>query len=170
MFRKWLAMWLCLCLFPLGCFGEESCGCFEYEVLSDGTAAITRYTDEESRFLVVPSSLNDVKVSRIGDYAFAYSPLEKIVIPEGVLEIGACAFNACYHLTDIRLPGTLRRIEADAFLCCTALEQISFPGGLQYIGDEAFYNCQKLKTANVPDTTQMGVRVFEACYLLGVEP
>lgn len=170
MLRKWFAILLCLCLFPFGCIGEKSCGCFEYEVLPNGTAVITRYTGEEGRVLELPSSLDDLKVSRIGDYAFAYSSLENIIIPEGVLEIGACAFNACYRLTDIRLPSTLKRIEADAFLCCTALEQISFPKELQYLGDEAFYNCQNLKTATVPDSTQMGVRVFEACYLLGVNP
>ena len=49
------------------------------------------------------------------------------MIPEGVTEIGRCAFWGCESLTTVTLPVGVKTIESTAFLDCTALATIYVP-------------------------------------------
>ncbi len=54
-------------------------------------------------------------ISDIGDFAYARSNLNRIVIPEGVTHIGYGAFYHCNDLSDVVIPSTVTDIEGYAF-------------------------------------------------------
>ena len=53
----------------------------------------------------------------IGDMAFAFGSLKKIILPDGLTTIGSRAFWEC-PLTDIDLPDSVTDIACDAFMYC----------------------------------------------------
>lgn len=163
---KRIGILLAVLLLFSAALGEEllTAGEYEYLLLPDGSASVTAYLGEEDGALTVPADLNGVPVTRVADYAFAYCLAEEILLPEGVTEIGAMAFNACYALKRIGLPQSLRVIGPDAFLCCEALEEVLLPEGLERIGEEAFFNCASLRIPEIPvSVTEVGHWAFEGC-------
>ena len=56
-------------------------------------------------------------VTVIGDMAFAFGSLTKIILPDGLTTIGSMAFWEC-PLTDIDLPDSVTDIACDAFMFC----------------------------------------------------
>ena len=89
------------------------------------------------------------------------------VVPEGVTEIGACAFQES-AVKRVVLPASLERIGDCAFYGCDRLEEVVFsvPGnaGLTEVGDSAFYGCTALKVCALPDTVRsIGNDAFYQC-------
>ena len=82
--------------------------------------------------------------------AYKGQSIEKIVIPEGVIEIGAWAFEGCTSLAEVHLPSTLQKIGVAAFQNCTALKSILIPETVSYIGDGAFEDCTMLTSISLP--------------------
>jgi len=82
----------------------------KYAVLEDKIASYGFYGDHTLKTYNVPSS-----VEKIGDYAFANSTLESIVIGPGTKEIGQGAFLDCKSLQSVEIPGTVQKIEINAF-------------------------------------------------------
>ena len=73
----------------------------------------------------------------------------KVVIPDGVIVIGANAFRDCDDVTSIVIPEGVVRIEGDAFSNCDALVSVTVPSSVRYIEDGAFASCPGLKAINV---------------------
>lgn len=73
-------------------------------------------------------------------------PLEKIVFPDNVTEIGEFAVAYAISLNEVKLPNTLRKIDKAAFTDCISLttEQLVFPESLEVIDEQAFYQCSGL--------------------------
>ena len=72
----------------------------------------------------------------------------KIVIEEGVTNIGSYAFGDCENVREAELPNSLTSIGTYAFMGCSALTEITIPAGVTMIGDVAFSACSSLKTIN----------------------
>ena len=51
--------------------------------------------------------------------------LTKLVIPEGVQEIGYSAFYRCLGITEVSLPSTLKKVGANAFADCTDIRIVN---------------------------------------------
>src|SRR5699024_3865910 len=86
---------------------------------------------------------------------FAYrrrANIRRLVIPEGVTEIGVSAFQYCENLETVSLPGTLRIIGWYAFEGCHSLRGIAVPEGVAKIGGSAFQYCKNLETVSLPGT------------------
>ena len=66
------------------------------------------------------------------------------MIPVGVTDIGEGAFDGCYSLQGVTIPGTVTNIGEDAFYCCFGLTRIAIPGSVRSVGDEAFVGCDNL--------------------------
>ena len=81
-----------------------------------------------------------------GDSPFLYADglyidgelITDLVVPEGVTEIGAHAFEGYEKLRSVVLHNGIEAIHKSAFLGCTDLTDINFPDSLLYIGPYAF--------------------------------
>ena len=82
----------------------------------------------------------------IGGKAFYGQSLSgSLIIPEGVKEIGFCAFKGCINLTGtLSLPSTLEVIENYAFDLCGFTCELLLPQNLNSLGFKAFYGCRGL--------------------------
>lgn len=82
----------------------------------------------------------------IGSKAFYGQSLSgSLIIPEGVKEIGFCAFDGCINLTGtLSLPSTLEVIENYAFDLCGFTCELLLPQNLNSLGFKAFYGCRGL--------------------------
>lgn len=78
------------------------------------------YDTKKLSLIDLPESLG-----YIFDYAFGESGLQGIVIPNGVYEIGQCAFRHCNNLTEVVLPGSVSNYNNLQFYDCKALTKIT---------------------------------------------
>ena len=103
----------------------------------------TTRTDDEVQNLVIPSELNGVKITKIGD-SFANRldlsglDLKSVVIPNGIIEIGASAFYY-NQLTSITIPNSVTSIGDRAF-SDNRLTSITIPKSVTSIDGDAFAN------------------------------
>jgi len=91
-------------------------------------------------------------VTKVPAYAFAgYSELIRVLLNEGLQEIGNEAFHNCESLTDIEFPSTVVEIRGNAFLNCTKLSHVSLNerGRIPSI-DDVFGGCDSLQHVTVP--------------------
>ncbi len=90
--------------------------------------------------------------------------LRKVVIEEGVTEIGDFAFYGCSRLTELILPQSLRRIGNSSFGYCPKLDSLALPAGLERIGENAFKFCSALQEVVLPaGLSQLGPSAFLSC-------
>lgn len=121
--------------------------------------------DTDSGELVISGS------GRIQNYTTGKTPwysyrwiLRKVVIEEGITEIGDFAFYGCSRLTELQLPQSLRRIGSSAFGYCPRLETLTLPAGLRTIEENAFKFCSALRELELPaGLTQVGQSAFLSC-------
>ena len=77
---------------------------------------------------------------------------DKTFIPEGVKEIGVCAFLKCTQLETINIPEGIEKIGGSAFEDCNSLKSILIPASVETIG---LYNivrgCSNLQTIKVAE-------------------
>ena len=96
--------------------------------------------------------------------AYMNSSVKKVVIEEGVTNIGNWAFSECSSLTSITIPDSVTNIGAAAFDSCGSLTSITIPGSVTSIGTVAFYNCSGLTSITIPDSvTNIGAAAFDSC-------
>ena len=95
----------------------------------------------------------------------AYKSLVKsVVIGDGVLNVGGCAFYCFDNLEEVSLPEGIKWIGMEAFFSCTKLTKINLPNGLTDIGSDAFSGCSSLKEITIPDTVvSIDVGAFGGC-------
>jgi hypothetical protein len=117
---------------------------FEFnEIDNCRTVTISSYLGQSKR-IVVPTSFAGIPVTNIGDFAFGYSAVTEIILPEGLRSIGTNAFFDCTNLNGIDLPETLTSIGDNAFNGCEQIKNITLPKGITGIGDNVFCNCYSL--------------------------
>ncbi len=144
--------------------GAESDEDFRYNVFYDGTVEITGYSGD-NEIINIPSTINDKKVTSIGDYAFSdCSGLTSVTIPDSVTSIGDYAFCKCSGLTSITIPNSVTSIGNSAFYNCKSLTSITIPDSVTSIGDYAFSDCSGLTSITIPDSvTSIGNCAFYSC-------
>ena len=74
----------------------------------------------------------------------------KTVIPDGITEIGDCAFLNCHSLKSIQIPSSVKVIGYDAFAGCDSLMNTQLPSSLERIGVSAFSGCSSFTSINIP--------------------
>ena len=90
--------------------------------------------------------------------------VRKVLIGEGIEQIGSCAFANSKNLQEVIFEGTdLQRIGWGAFLNCERLRTISLPIQLQNIGTIAFANCSQISSVKIPDQCRVENQAFANC-------
>ena len=101
------------------------------------------------------------------DYAPWYSQrdkIQKVVIGNGVTNIGGCAFYFCSNLTSITIPNSVTNIGWYAFSGCLGLTSLTIPNSVTSIGEGAFYLCSGLTSVTIPNSvTSIGWYAFSGC-------
>lgn len=110
---------------------------FEYDVYSDGTVGITKYTGGYTRH-TVPTEIDGMQVSRICDRAYFDCGLVKVTIPDSVIFIGESAFEQNQELLKVNMSQNCKYIGTKGFYNCKKLKSIDIPDGLESIGPYAF--------------------------------
>ncbi len=107
-------------------------------------------------------------VREIGDDAFRRaSCLGEVLIPDTVETIGGYAFWECTGIRTVDLPESLIQIGNGAFADCGGLAEVRFNQRLEKVGDSAFTNCTSLKCAALPEgVTYVGQWAFCNCTAL----
>lgn len=157
----------------------------------EGSYIITGYTGSD-KDLVIPSKINGVTVTeigndafrdfngkkltsiklpntvtKIGERAFWKNELTSLTLPDGLKEIGHGAFTD-NKLTSLTLPDGLTEIGSNAFIK-NNLTSIKLPDELTKIGTDAFSN-NELTSITIPDkVTEIGSYAFKNNKLESVE-
>ena len=138
--------------------------------------------------VVIPEKVNNIKVTCIGDGAFAGCPnltsvtipntvttigsyafrnsssLTTAIISENVSTFGSYAFHNCSSLTSIVVPNSVKEIGNNAFEGCTSLTSIIIGNSVSTICAEAFYECTNLTTVIIPSSVKsIGKNAFWGC-------
>ncbi len=118
------------------------------------------YSADKSELVTYPLAKTDAEVvvdaniKVIFANAFANNTsIQKVVLPEGLIEIQTGAFDFCRGLSEINIPSTVQKIDKNAFRYCEDLEIVTFAqtgDDLLIIGDYAFGYNYSLETLNLP--------------------
>ena len=101
--------------------------------------------------------------------------IKKLVIEEGITDLGDVSFQYNSKLVSVELPSSLKVIPSYCFYNCTSLKEINIPKGVEKIEDSAFESCTSLKKAVIPASViDIGPNyTFSDCaenfYILGVK-
>lgn len=103
------------------------CNVKEYEyTVENGFATITRYNGNDTE-ITIPNAIDGYPVSSIGLWAFAYSNVKSVTIPDGITKICEGAFSS------------------------SPIESIFIPSSVEVIGDMAFCSCSYLKEIKISE-------------------
>ena len=118
-----------------------------FELLEDGTYQVNGFVDLPVLHLVIPSTYNNIPVTKIRRRAFMPSrgiwggiytaPIESVVIEEGITIIEENAFSVC-RANSFILPDSLTYVANEAF-AENGNYTINYPKNLEYIGTRAFF-------------------------------
>ena len=92
--------------------------------------------------------------------------IEKVEIPDTVIEIGSYAFHNFGKVKklNINIPNSVTNIGEHAFEWCDSLTSITIPNGVTSIGNHAFNYCRSLKGITIPNSvTSIGNFAFQQC-------
>ena len=95
------------------------------------------------------------------EYFYSYNA---VIIENGLMSIGDCAFHCCSSLTSIIMSDSVTSIGYESFRRCTGLASMIIPNSVKYIGDCAFSDCYSLTSITIPNSViSIGEGAFLAC-------
>ncbi len=109
--------------------------------LTGGTLTINKGSSGEARM----ADFVNNGAARPGWYDSRTS-ITKIVIEEGVVNVGSYAFDGCSNVTSVDF-GTIDTIGNNAFMNCTSLTQVNLPSSFNWMYTSVFEGCTALKVA-----------------------
>lgn len=112
-------------------------GSLEFELLSDGTYAVSGYVGAITE-LAIPDTHLGKSVTSIRSLAFeGNTDLTYVFIPDTVTNVGNKAFKGCTSLNTVIMSKSVKVIGAQAF-ADTALTEIVLPDSLESLGRSSF--------------------------------
>lgn len=95
-------------------------------------------------------------VTELGPYAFAYSQVAEVIIPDAVQKIGYSAFEGCASLESVTLPKGWTTIVDGMFYGCGNLSQIHGLESISEIKNSGLFGCNSLlKRFKVPASVKI---------------
>lgn len=108
-------------------------------------------------------------LEKIGYGAFISSSIESIKIPASVTNLGTLVFSKCKSLTSVVFEDsiTIKEIPDSAFSSASSLTSIEIPESVETIGSAAFSYCTSLKNVSISDKiTRVGNDAFNNTAIL----
>lgn len=159
-----------------------------YEI-NDSQVTVTGFHRVYKGPLTIPSEIEGLPVTKIGDEAFKNSNITSLVIPssvthigyrafkglditsvtfsEGLISIDEAAFSSCEKLTEIKLPDSLKEMGQAAFAGCSAVVSVDTGNGLEELPISAFSGCVALKNVKLGTSLKrIGNQSFYGCTAL----
>jgi hypothetical protein len=122
-----------------------SIGDFEFEVHTNHTATIVKYTRFDNEHIIVPHGVNGCDVVNIGKSVFVRHPeLKTVTIPDTINIIKENAFYGCANLERVIILSDTLFLHDKAFAYCKKLKQIVGEGEMILAGEGVFEGCGKL--------------------------
>ena len=104
-------------------------------------------------------------ITTINQYAFVFSNLVSIIIPNSVTsivdsgEIGI--FTYCTKLVSVEFPNSISTLDTATFAYCTSLATITIPTSISEIPGMAFFGCTNLTSIEIPNNIKsIGTMAF----------
>ena len=133
----------------------------EYMYIPDGVTIIQRSAFNQSYLAEVrlPNTLEEIET-----FAFRYTKLSKVIMPDSVTNLGYSVFLECNLLETIQLSNNLKSIPERTFYYCQKLKEITIPNSVTSIEQYAFYGCKGLKEITIPNSvTSIEQYAFYGC-------
>ena len=148
-----------------GTADELPANAFVLNRLADGTAEIKRFILKEADEVTIPSEIDGMTVSAIGESAFyECDSLVSVTMPDTVTSLGDYAFYRCENLESVTFSNSLESIGYGAFSNCISLKEVRLPSSLKTLGEFVFIFCSRLESINLPDSlTSIGHGTFNHC-------
>lgn len=116
-----------------------------YEITGSIITTISKYAKENVKALTIPSCINGVYITGIGDRVFENSVLETVTIPKEIVSIGQEAFaTTTLKVVNFEPNSRLKTIGESAF-SDTAIESIIIPKSVESFGESVFECCYQLQ-------------------------
>jgi len=136
---------------------------FEIEQNKQGGITITEYTGTIRGDVIIPATIEGIKVTEIGELAFSgkndvrrriNKNITSVIIPDSVTVIGNLAFSGITKLASVTFApnSKVTSIGMWAFKDCTSLTSIIIPNSVKSIGAEAFSECTSLASITIPNS------------------
>ncbi len=132
---------------------------WQYANLKNGTVSIIKYKGADKNIDL--TSFKYGTVSIIGGYAFAYTDIESVILPDTLEQIQRYAFAECTKLQSVTIPENVTFIAQFAFYR-TGINSLTFEGNaIKVIEQYAFSATKSLGTVTVPASLEkLGTGVF----------
>src|SRR5215212_5786417 len=99
-------------------------------VTENGAITITKYTGS-NRVVTVPSTIDGLPVTSIGEMAFYSTPVTSVTLPNSVTNLGEFVFGYCASLTNVVLSDNLTILSRNTFFGSTELATVTLPQNLR---------------------------------------
>ncbi|MBQ3141043.1 MAG: leucine-rich repeat domain-containing protein, partial [Clostridia bacterium] len=90
-------------------------------------------------------------VTEIGTYAFSGCLFKEIVIPDHITRIRSYAFSSCFKLESLTLGNGVTHIDEYAFRSLDALKSVEIPDNVTHLADYAFAFCNNMTSVTIGD-------------------
>ena len=158
----------------------------DWDVSEDGRLGKFKGTVPADGTLVIPNVVDGIQIKKIQanettsgtspQDSILYNPdvfvagsvyaagVRKLVISEGIEEIGIGAFARTKDLESIQFPSTLKTIKGMAFVGCRELTTLVLPNGVTLLDNMVFSYCNNLTTVTIPSSLKsIGWECFMQC-------
>ena len=100
-----------------------------------------------------------------GSIFYGCSKLQYLIVPKGITELPAYAFNNCDFLKTVVLPGSLQITGEYSFADCSSLFSMKIPDNVTTISSNTFSNCTSLSAVSLSDSiSEIGNNAFDQTY------
>ena len=100
--------------------------------------------------VVVPDGITD-----IGDKALMFcNKVDEVKLPDSLEGIGMCAFHGC-NFKEIKIPQKCQYIADAAFLSCISLREFDLPDGMLVLAEALLCGCDELERVGIPDSVRI---------------
>lgn len=117
------------------------------EITKDGTYDVTEYAEASIETWIKEFDIEDNKLRSISLYP---NSLVEVTVPDGVVSIESSAMSNNSWVQKIILPNTVVNIEGFGFEYCDNLEIVEFGDALNTIGYRAFRGCAAIRSIALP--------------------